>query len=156
MSARGVSVLPVGSSGPQLRKGSPTQFPSSTLSSGSDSDGAGVNGASVTRGGGHSQDPALCHRETCLSSKLLRPEPGELSSMVTHQPDSKQHAPHVVRTADDSGPRSPSKNFLTRSQTENFNLFKATFKWPSPDYKQVNPAQSPGLTAVRRGSVHIY
>lgn len=69
--------------------------------------------------------------------------------MGTRQPGSKQHGPHIVRTAEDSGPQSPSKNFLKRSQAENFNLFKATFKCLSPDYKQVDPAQSPGLVCCR-------
>lgn len=38
-----------------------------------------------------------------------------------------------------------TKNFFKRSQTENFNLFKATFECLSADYKYVNLTQSPGL-----------
>lgn len=70
------------------------------------------------------------------SSRRLRQ--GSLAA----RPDTKHRGLHVVR-------RHPkpwaAKNFFERSQTENFNLFKATFECLSADYEHVDQTQSPGL-----------
>lgn len=98
----------------------------------------GDEGASVTGVGSQPEPPPFATERPVSPPSSRRLRQGSLAA----RPDTKQRGLHVVR-------RHPkpwaAKNSFERSQTENFNLFKATFESLSADYEHVDQTQSPGL-----------
>lgn len=98
----------------------------------------GDEGTSVTGVGSQPEPPPFATERPVSPPSSRRLRQGSLAA----RPDTKQRGLHVVR-------RHPkpwaAKNSFERSQTENFNLFKATFESLSAAYEHVDQTQSPGL-----------